>query len=194
MKSYRIIVFILIASAFLTACSNAIDESEAASSELPATDLEPRPATQESVLAPTEPIRPEESAIEQMGDSSGDKSQALWPDGEVKLDEQGYVEVAVTPLNLNSPDGTLNFSVGLNTHSVDLSMDLSAMATLEADNGLGVDAVTWDAPSGGHHVSGILSFPTIADGVALLDGASHLTLKIHNVDAPERIFTWTLTG
>ncbi len=48
--------------------------------------------------------------------------------------------------------------------------------------------------SGGHHVSGVLSFPTVADGVTLLEGASHLTLTIHNVDAPERSFTWSLTG
>jgi hypothetical protein len=97
-------------------------------------------------------------------------------------------------LNLNAPNGSLNFTVGLNTHSVDLSMDLASLATLEADNGLGVQAVSWEAPRGGHHVSGILSFPSTSDGISLLEGASHLTLRIHDVDTPERAFTWSLNG
>jgi hypothetical protein len=194
MKSYRLFAFVFITGALLTACSSSLVDQETMPGPLPATDVAVKPTIQEPVLAPTEVIQPGETIVEQAGESSDDGAQALWPDGEVQLDEQGFVEVAVTPLNLNAPSGTLDFNVGLNTHSVDLSMDLAAVATLEADNGLGVEAVTWDAPSGGHHVSGVLSFPALVDGGKLLDGASHLTLKIHNVDAPERIFTWRLTG
>jgi hypothetical protein len=194
MKSYRFFAFVFITGALLTACSRSLVEQETMPGPLPATDVAVKTTIQESVLAPTEVIQPGEAIVEQVEESSGDQAQALWPDGEVQLDEQGYVEVAVTPLNLNAPDGTLNFSVGLNTHSVDLSMDLAAVATLEADNGLGVEAVTWNAPSGGHHVSGVLSFPILVDGEKLLEGASYLTLKIHDVDAPERIFTWRITG
>jgi hypothetical protein len=70
-------------------------------------------------------------------------------------------------------------------------MDLASLATLEADNGLGVQAVLWDAPRGGHHVSGVLSFPTTTAGAKLLEGAYNLTLTIHDLDAPERSFSWS---
>jgi hypothetical protein len=39
-----------------------------------------------------------------------------------------------------------------------------------------------------------LSFPAVSEGASLLEGASHLTLKIRDVDAPERSFSWSLTG
>ena len=111
-----------------------------------------------------------------------------------RADEQGAVTVAVTPLNLNKPGQTLDFEVAMNTHSVDLSMDLSALATLTTDAGRTVRATGWDAPKGGHHVSGRLSFPASVDGAPLLKGAKKLTLTLQNVDAPERTFTWVLPG
>ncbi len=193
MKSYRIFAMMLITGGLLTACGSSKSETETTSIQLPESDLE-KPFVEESELLPLETFQPIVSDQEDVKKSEEVQSQAKWPDGEVQLDEQGFVEVAITPLNLNAPDETLDFSVGLNTHSVDLSMDLASLATLEADNGLGVRAVLWDAPSGGHHVSGVLSFPTLVDGEQLLEGASHLTLKIHDVDAPERNFTWRLRG
>lgn len=105
-------------------------------------------------------------------------------------DEQGAVSVAVTPMNLNAGESLLDFEVAMDTHSVDLSMDLAALATLTANNGRSVTAAAWDAVPGGHHVSGVLSFPAMVDGTAVLDGASSLTLTIRNVDAPERVFIW----
>lgn len=190
MKTYRLLALIFIIGALLVACSNSLVQQESISGPLPAADNVSKPAIQEPVSAP--------AAVSQLGEkvggSSVDQAQRLWPDGEVQLDEQGFVEVAVTPLNLNASGETLNFSVGLNTHSVDLSMDLAQLATLETDNGLGVQAILWDAPLGGHHVSGVLSFPAVSEGVSLLEGASHLTLKIRDIDAPERSFTWSLTG
>ena len=93
---------------------------------------------------------------------------------------------------LGSQAGKLAFEVSLNTHSVDLSMDLAALATLAADTGLTVQADAWDAPRGGHHVSGTLSFPSSVDGKEILDGAAKLTLTIKDVDVPERTFAWDL--
>ncbi len=107
-------------------------------------------------------------------------------------DSQGAVTVTVKPLDLSNSQDTLNFEISLETHSVDLSMDLTTLATLTTDNGQSVQAVRWDAPRGGHHVSGMLSFPASVEGNALLDGASKLTLIIKDVDAPERVFTWDL--
>ncbi len=105
-------------------------------------------------------------------------------------DEQGAVSVTVTQLNLNGPGDTLDFAVAMDTHSVELDMDLTQTATLTTDTGLALSPSRWDAPSGGHHVSGTLSFAALADGAAVLDGATQLTLTLRNVDAPERVFTW----
>lgn len=112
---------------------------------------------------------------------------------ETLVDEQGAVSVAVTPLNLEEAGAdTLTFEVVMDTHSVDLSMDLANLTTLTMDNGDEIMAVLWDAQAGGHHVSGILSFPAPVNDTTLLTGASQLTMTIHNVDAPERVFTWQL--
>jgi hypothetical protein len=112
---------------------------------------------------------------------------------ETLVDEQGAVSVAVTPLNLEETDAeTLAFEVVMNTHSVDLSMDLASLTTLKLDNGNEVTAVLWDAQPGGHHVSGILSFPASVNGTTLLAEASQLTLTIRDVDVSVRVFTWQL--
>ncbi|GAB4262703.1 MAG: hypothetical protein Kow0080_00280 [Candidatus Promineifilaceae bacterium] len=116
------------------------------------------------------------------------------PDGETIVDSQGAVSVEVTPLNLNHHDETLDFEIAMNTHSVDLSMNLAELATLQTDTGVVIRALTWNAPiSGGHHVSGLLQFPANSNGHHLLDNVHTLTLRIQNVDASERIFTWQLT-
>lgn len=111
-----------------------------------------------------------------------------------RTDEQGEVVVIVTPMNLGQPAETLDFDVALDTHSIDLSMDLAQMAELSTDKGVVVRPIKWDAPMGGHHVAGTLSFPAIMDGVSILDGVTTLTIKMIEVAAPERIFTWQLTG
>jgi hypothetical protein len=107
-------------------------------------------------------------------------------------DSQGAVVVMVKPLDLGDQDEHMKFEIALETHSVDLSMDLAALATLTTDTGLEVQASEWDAPRGGHHVSGTLLFPASIGGHSILDGASSLTLVIKDVDAPERAFTWEL--
>ncbi|OGO65145.1 MAG: hypothetical protein A2029_16915 [Chloroflexi bacterium RBG_19FT_COMBO_47_9] len=109
-----------------------------------------------------------------------------------RTDNQGAVTINVQPLNLDSPGDSLNFEVSMNTHSVDLSMDLATLATLTTDNGNSVQGISWDGPRRGHHVSGTLSFPSSIAGIPILDGAIKLTMMISNIDVPERIFTWDL--
>ena len=109
-----------------------------------------------------------------------------------RSDAQGAVTVNVTPANLDNPSDQLEFDVALETHSVDLSMDLATLATLTTDTGLTVQATTWDAPRGGHHVEGKLLFPATKDGKTILDNASKLTLTITDVDAPSRVFEWPI--
>lgn len=113
---------------------------------------------------------------------------------ETAVDDQGAVTVSVTPLNVGAVEDTLNFDVSMDTHSVDLSMDLAELAILTTDNGRSLNAVSWDAVPGGHHISGQLAFPAMLDGTPLLADATSLTLTIQGVgvDAPTRTFTWTL--
>jgi hypothetical protein len=107
-------------------------------------------------------------------------------------DEQGAIIVEITPINSNTARNSLNFNVRLTTHSIDLSMDLAALAVLSTEDGRSVQAITWDAPRGGHHVDGTLTFPSLLSEKPLLDGAKELTLTIKNLDAPERVFRWDL--
>ncbi len=109
-----------------------------------------------------------------------------------RTDQQGAIILDVTPLNLGTPADTLEFNVAMNTHSIDLGMDLAMLSTLTTDTGVNVQATLWDAPRGGHHVEGRLIFPAIVDGKRLIDGAGKITLTIIDVDAPSRVFEWEL--
>jgi hypothetical protein len=109
-----------------------------------------------------------------------------------RTDEQGAVVFTVTPLDLQTTADTLEFDIAMNTHSVDLSMDLATLATLSTDTGVTSQATKWDATPGGHHVSGKLIFPATSDGKSILEGATKLTLTIVNVDAASRVFEWQL--
>ncbi|HRJ59498.1 MAG TPA: hypothetical protein PLV64_24675 [Anaerolineales bacterium] len=109
-----------------------------------------------------------------------------------RMDDQGSIIFEVTLLDLDQTAETLEFNIVLTTHSIDLSMDLAATATLSTDTGATVKSTLWDAPRGGHHVEGKLIFPATEDGKSILDGATKLSLTITEVDAPTRIFEWKL--
>jgi hypothetical protein len=111
---------------------------------------------------------------------------------DTQTDAQGAVTVGITPLNINSTDETLDFEVQMNTHSVELDMNLATLATLTTDTGIEVKAVSWDAPSGGHHASGKLTFPASVNGIRLNRQNRSLTLTIQDVDTPERTFKWEI--
>ena len=130
------------------------------------------------------------------GGGEGSPSEATSPPtGEnelARVDDQGEVSVRIVPLNLTDPVESLEFTVVLDTHSIDLSMDLAALSTLTTDLGVSVEASQWDAPRGGHHVEGILSFPASSGEQELLAGVSRLWLTIRDVDVPDRTFEWPL--
>ncbi|MBC7876349.1 MAG: hypothetical protein H7Y59_04185 [Anaerolineales bacterium] len=125
-------------------------------------------------------------------DSVSTESSSPSNDSAMRTDEQGAIIFEITPLNMNAPTDTLEFDVVMDTHSIDLSMDLATLSTLTTDTGVSVEATLWDAPLGGHHVEGKLIFPATKDGKSILEGATKLTLTILNVDAPTRIFEWEL--
>ena len=104
-----------------------------------------------------------------------------------QTNDEAMVTVAVTPLNLNDKSAaTLDFKIALNTHSVDLGYDLTAIATLSNDAGETVQPLKWDGPAGGgHHRGGTLSFPQ------LKNRSQELTLTLRGIAAvPERTFSW----
>jgi hypothetical protein len=109
----------------------------------------------------------------------------------------GAVTVTVLPLNLGAATGgTLDFQVKLETHTVQLDQDLAAISVLRTPSGSEVGSTAWDAPSGGHHIQGTLSFPaTDATGAAVAaPGAGTLTLIFRGLaGVAERTFAWDLT-
>ncbi len=149
-------------------------------------------STQRTAAEASIPQLPELPAksVSQPVDPAAAQPEAWWVLEVPRLDEQGAVSVEITPLNLNVPGYTLDFSVALNTHSVDLSMDLAALAILTTNTGQELPAAAWDAPRGGHHVQGVLQFPAVQNGEGVLDGVKRLTLIIRDLDAPERAFVW----
>ena len=105
---------------------------------------------------------------------------------------QGEVTLKVTPLNLDNPGDILKFEVILDTHTVELDMDLAALATLTTDTGLTIQPTLWDAPKGGHHAEGTLAFPATLNGKSILEGVKQLTLTISDIDNATSTFTWDL--
>ena len=111
----------------------------------------------------------------------------------LRTDSQGAVTVEIRPLNLDNPGKMLTFDVKMDTHLVELDMDLRMLATLTTDDPQRmIQADQWEGSKGGHHVQGKLSFPTTYDEKSLLDGATQVTVTIRNVDVPIRQFTWQL--
>jgi hypothetical protein len=111
------------------------------------------------------------------------------------MDSQGAVEFVVSPLSwTREANGTIEFEISMNTHSVDLSMDLAELSTLQTDVGASVVALDWTGGSG-HHVVGVLRFPAgSSTGPPVLDGAALLILTIREVDAPSRVFQWEVAS
>ena len=106
-----------------------------------------------------------------------------------KTDNQKSVKVKVTPQEIRF-DEPVQFKIVFDTHSVDLSFDLTAISTLELDNGFVLRPEKWDgAAPGGHHRSGTLIFKSIPKETKLLK------LTLRNVaGVPERTFVWNLTS
>ena len=119
---------------------------------------------------------------------------AAAPAGDVvQTSDEGQVKVAVTR---QAEAAAPTFTVALDTHSVELDgYDLRQLAVLRTDQGREVRPSGWDAPKGGHHRSGALTFPAMAsDGSPLVGPTTReLTLVIRDVaGVPERVFRWPL--
>jgi len=86
---------------------------------------------------------------------------------------------------------SLEFGVSMDTHSGSLDYNLKDLAVLRDSSGQEYKPDTWDAPSGGHHVSGTLTFPVTASfNPATL---KYIELTINDVaGVAERSFRWQL--
>jgi hypothetical protein len=174
MKNVKFIPAILALGLVLAACGGAA-EPEAAQPEYPTPESSAAGSTSS---APTEAV---EAPL----------STDQWADQSARQDDQGAIVVVVTPIELNAASSSIDFSVALDTHSIELSMDLAAMASLSTDTGFSVNGLSWDGMAGGHHVGGTLSFPALVDGVSILEGATSITLVFRDLDAQERSFSWS---
>ncbi|HET8568636.1 MAG TPA: hypothetical protein VFM93_06595 [Candidatus Limnocylindria bacterium] len=95
--------------------------------------------------------------------------------------------VTVVAAWLDGPVPSLR--VALDTHSVDLDgFDLAASARLRIDGGAWVAPSAWDAPTGGHHRSGTLTFAALAVGA--VGAARTIELEIRDVAAESRLLRW----
>lgn len=117
MKRLSVLLSLLLLSLLLAACSSspsAVTTEESTSEVAPEAEI-------------TEGAVPSEAAS-----SANEAAPANLPaesgSAETRIDEQGAVVVSVTPLNLSTPGATLDFEVSLETHSVDLSMNLVELA------------------------------------------------------------------
>ena len=129
--------------------------------------------------------------------TSGPEKVSSRPDapGQLSSPEQssegGQVTVTVT---WRGPEAGPVFAVVMDTHSVDLdSYDLQGLAVLRTGEGKELRPSGWDAPKGGHHRQGNLTFPTTAsDGSPLVGPATRsLELVLRDIaGVPERVFRW----
>lgn len=101
--------------------------------------------------------------------------------------EEGAVKVVASWI-----DGAPALRVTLDTHSVDLDgFDLKQLARLRLDGGSWIAPSAWDAPAGGHHRSGTLSFGTL--GPEALAAARAIELELRDVAAPSHLLRWERT-
>lgn len=168
-----ITLFVLLAAGALLLAGCAGSQEVVADAALP-----PAPTlAQAQAQEPAEPVP----------DTQGDGPAAPVFENEAQVSDAGRVVIEVTPLKLDGTDGeTLQFQVAMNTHSVDLSFDLAQLALLRTDQGDEVAGLAWDAPRGGHHVSGILSFPAVD-----LAEVQWFEIVLRDVaGVPERVLRW----
>jgi hypothetical protein len=105
-----------------------------------------------------------------------------------QTDDGGRVTVEVTPLTLS--DDVWEFSVALNTHSVDLSFDPTEVSALRCDQGREFQAVAWNGSGpGGHHRSGVLQFDALDHPTSFIEIVVRDVAKV-----PERVFRWDVPG
>lgn len=119
------------------------------------------------------------------------------PANPVASNAGGGVTIKVTWQGQQEDGGPLVFLVSMDTHSVALDgYDLSTMAVLRSDQGSEVAPLSWEAPPGGHHREGLLTFPaTDETGSPVVGpGIRVVELVIRGLArVPERVLSWEVS-
>lgn len=125
------------------------------------------------------------------------RSRVPSPADPVRSNEGGRVTVKATWQGQQEAGGPLVVRVVMDTHSVDLDgYDLSKMAVLRGGQGVEVAPLSWEAPPGGHHRDGVLTFPsTDGTGRPVLDSDVQVAeMVIRGVaGVPERVLSWEVS-
>ncbi|MBI4307323.1 MAG: hypothetical protein HY684_00760 [Chloroflexi bacterium] len=192
---------VALATVALAACSAPSAQGSPAPSAMalaqPTATAPPQPAAIPAAEPPRAAQATTPIAAPAKGEASASQDTALTVS---RTSKQGPVTIEA---RLASPHpagdtGPIRFSLILDTHSVDLDViDLAASATLQDDRGRSVAALRWEAPRGGHHVQGALTFPgALPDGSALHHPAiKSLEIVVTNVgNVSERRLVWDLAA
>ncbi len=130
---------------------------------------------------PTPPVSPASAASAK---SAGKSSSAF----ATKSNSGGSVDVEATPTALNVGE-PMAFDIAMNTHSVDLSDDLTQMVILRDDTGKEYKPTAWEGGEpGGHHREGTLKFAALSGKPKFVELVIKGLAKI-----PERVFHWDLS-
>jgi hypothetical protein len=108
----------------------------------------------------------------------------------VQTNSEGTVTVDATPVEVSGAAKSWKFKIALNTHSDELTQDLTQTVTMADDKGNLYNPISWEgSPPGGHHREGTLLFQPITPR------PKNISLIIKNIGGvPERKFNWTLGG
>ncbi len=138
-----------------------------------------------STPAPTKaPTAPPTSSSAAGSDS---KSSAQTSAFESKSNSGGSVTVDVKPIALEAGQ-PIAFDFAMNTHSVDLSDDMTKIVILRDDAGKEYQPTAWEGPGeGGHHRSGTLKFAPLTSKPKFVELVIKGLAKV-----PERVFRWDL--
>lgn len=132
------------------------------------------------------------------GMMQGQSEMGVSPSSLTKTDSQGPVTVEIIFDPQKQTDGDeLLFGVKMNTHSAEVGdIDLGQLSVLRNEQGKEVNPSEWASPGGGgHHVEGMLVFPSIdPSGRPLLGPETrYLELVLRDVGGTgERVFRWDL--
>lgn len=137
-------------------------------------------ATRTSVPAPTA----SSTAANSTTNSSAQTSTSAF---QTKSNSGGSVTVDVKPTALEAGQA-IAFDIAMNTHSVDLSDDMTKITILRDDSGKEYKPTAWQGGEpGGHHRAGTLTF------VPLSSKPKYVELVIRGLaQVPERVFRWDL--
>ena len=107
------------------------------------------------------------------------------------VNNEGAVTVTLVPLNTfdsESGEGLWKFALELNTHSVELSMDVSQAFVLLDDKNNTYPVTSWEGdPPGGHHREIVLAFQSIQPK------PKRVTIIARDIgDVSERVFVWNV--